>query len=207
MDIKSRLAQASLHRQSARGLLAALAFTGCTVGGLTTALLTSPDALAQGAGLNIQWNQNPNKRARFLPFTIELSNTRNQFGRYRLRIGSEDLKLAAMQFTVGYSPKFFDGKFDPKAVEVKVCQTLGNALSNPKGCKTIDIEEVTTDLERGRISIYPKEPVPAGSNVEMSFSNVRNPRNSGLYRLDGFIETPGDVPLLRQAGSWMLEIN
>lgn len=176
-------------------LLSALMAAGCVV---------SVGAIANAQqGINFRWNSRD--QTPFLPFNIELSNNRSNWGRYRLRIGSGDMKLAAMQLAVVY-PNYFDGQFDPKSVELRLCQTLGNVLSGPKGCKTVEIDEVALEKERNRISIYPKEPVPAGSNVEMVFSNVRNPRNQGMYQLRALVQSPGDVPLPRILGMWNIEV-
>jgi hypothetical protein len=160
-------------------------------------------AIANAQGLNFRWNSQDTSR--FLPFSVELSNDRGNWSRYRLRLGAGDMKLAATQFAVTY-PNYFDGKFDAKAVEVKTCRTLGSALSGPQGCKSVPVDEVTLDTERGRIAIYPKDPVPAGTNVELVLSNVRNPSNDGMYQLKALVESPGDVPLLRYLGMWNVSI-
>ncbi|NEP80679.1 MAG: DUF2808 domain-containing protein, partial [Okeania sp. SIO3B3] len=56
------------------------------------------------------------------------------------------------------------------------------------------------------VEIYPTEPIPAGNKIEVVFSNVRNPRFGGMYHFNANIRTPGDVPLLRYIGTWLLTI-
>jgi len=57
------------------------------------------------------------------------------------------------------------------------------------------------------ISVFPKDPVPAGSNVEIILSNVKNPSNGGVFYFNCRVLSPGDVPLLRDIGTWILTIS
>jgi hypothetical protein len=69
------------------------------------------------------------------------------------------------------------------------------------------LQEVIWDKENRFIEIYPTEPIPAGNNVEVVLSNVQNPSPGGMYHFNVRIRTPGDVPLLRYLGTWLLSIN
>lgn len=164
----------------------------------------SPLAQAQSLpGITFRWNNRDGFNE--LQHAIELSNSANNWGRYRLKIGARDMKLAASQFVINY-PTYFDGKFNADAVEIRVCSSTGSFLSRAK-CSTVALDEVDIDTENKRIALYPLEPVPAGSNLELVFSDVKNPRNRGMYQFNAMIESPGDVPLLRPLGSWILTID
>jgi len=54
------------------------------------------------------------------------------------------------------------------------------------------LQEVKWDKENHLIEIYPQEPVPANSRVELVFSNVKNPNFGGTYYFNCL--SP-DVPL------------
>ena len=135
-------------------------------------------------------------RGNALPFRLDFGGVPDQWDRYRLRIPARKLNLAAAQFTISYdqSPARFDGKFDTEEIEVRV-----------KG-ESVPLQEVIWDQENNLIEIYPEEPVPAGSQVELVLSNVKNP-DFGIYYFKCLILTPGDVPLPRYIGTWDLTIS
>ncbi|MGM0455661.1 MAG: DUF2808 domain-containing protein, partial [Cyanobacteriota bacterium] len=57
------------------------------------------------------------------------------------------------------------------------------------------------------IEIYPIEPIAAGNDVEIVFSNVRNPRFGGMYYFNARVFSPGDLPMARYLGTWVLNIS
>jgi hypothetical protein len=48
--------------------------------------------------------------------------------------------------------------------------------------------------------------IPAGEQVEIVLSNVRNPPSGGMYYFNARVESPGDVPLMRYIGTWVVGI-
>lgn len=104
------------------------------------------------------------------------------------------MKYAVSEFTIDYSDHF-NGSFDTKNVEIIV------------NGKNVKVQEVIWEEENHFLKVIPVEPIPAGTAVEMHFSNVRNPRNNGMFYFNGRVQTPGDVPLLRDLGTWIVEIS
>ena len=72
--------------------------------------------------------------------------------------------------------------------------------------KSVPLQEVNWNKENNFIEIFPTDPVPAGSNVEIQLANVRNP-NSGVYYFNCQVLSPGDTPLLRYLGTWVISID
>lgn len=169
-----------------RRVLSALAVTSCLLTGLP--IITSAQSLP---GLTLFSGV---KSENQLPFRLDFQGQANQWDRYRLRIPAKKMKLAVAQFAVTY-PDYYKGKFDTDKIEVRIKK------------KKVPIEEVVWDKENRLIEIYPKEPVPAGSQVELVFSNVKNPDFGGIYYFNCQILSPGDVPLLRYVGTWILTIS
>jgi len=134
------------------------------------------------------------KRENQLPFRLDFGGQSNGWDRYRLRIPQKKLNLAASQFSISY-PDYYKGKFDTDKIEVRI-----------KGEK-VPLQEVVWDKENHIVEIYPQEPVPAGSKVELVFSNVKNPAYGGTYYFNVQILSPGDVPLRRYIGTWILSIS
>jgi len=134
------------------------------------------------------------KRENQLPFRLDFGGQPNGWDRYRLRIPAKKMNLAVSQFSISY-PDYYKGKFDPDEIEVRL-----------KG-KKVPLQEVVWDKENRLVEIYPEEPVPAGSRVELVLSNVKNPAFGGTYYFNVQTLSPGDVPLRRYLGTWILSIS
>ena len=168
-----------------RRLLSALAVTSCLLIGLPT--LSSAQSLP---GFTLFSGI---KRENQLPFRLDFGGQPNGWDRYRLRIPPKKLNLAVAQFSISY-PDYYKGNFDTDSIEVRL-----------KG-KKVPLQEVIWDKENHLVEIYPAEPVPAGSRVELVFSNVKNPAFGGTFYFNCQVLSPGDVPLLRYLGTWIVSI-
>ncbi|MBE9232944.1 DUF2808 domain-containing protein [Cuspidothrix issatschenkoi LEGE 03284] len=166
-------------------LLSTLAVTSCLLTGLPAMTLAqSLPGLTLFSGVKGE-NQ--------LPFRLDFGGQTSSTDRYILRIPAKKMKLAVAQFAITY-PNYYEGTFDPKDVEVKV-----------KG-KKVPLSEVKWDKEGRVIQIFPQEPVPAGDRVELILSNVQNPSFGGVYYFNCQVLSPGDIPLLRYLGTWIISI-
>ncbi|AFZ25843.1 Protein of unknown function (DUF2808) [Cylindrospermum stagnale PCC 7417] len=169
-----------------RRVLSALAVTGC--------LLTAFPVMTRGEGLPGLTLFSGVKSEYQLPFRLDFGGQTNSTDRYILRIPAQKMKLAVAQFAIIY-PNSYKGTFDTKNIAVKV-----------KG-KTVPLAEVKWNKEGRVLEIFPQEPVPAGSKVELVLSNVQNPAFGGVHYFNCQILSPGDVPLLRYLGTWILSIS
>ncbi|MEI6443677.1 MAG: DUF2808 domain-containing protein [Nostocales cyanobacterium ELA583] len=166
-------------------LLSALAVTSCLLTGLTTSTLAqSLPGLTLFSGVT---------RENQLPFRLDFGGQTNSTDRYILRVPAQKMKLAVAQFAITY-PDYYQGTFDPKSIEVLV-----------KG-KKVPLSEVKWDKEGRVIQIFPEEPIPAGRKVELVLSNVENPAFGGVFYFRCQVLSPGDVPLLRYLGTWIISI-
>ncbi|MBS3026451.1 MAG: DUF2808 domain-containing protein [Dolichospermum sp. DET50] len=166
-------------------LLSALTVTGCLLTGLTTPILAqSLPGLTLFSGV---------KRENQLPYRLDFGGQTNSTDRYILKVPAQKMKLAVAQFAISY-PDYYKGTFDPKNIEVLV-----------KG-KKVALSEVKWDKEGGVIKIFPEEPIPAGRKVELVLSNVENPAFGGVFYFRCQVLSPGDVPLLRDLGTWIISI-
>lgn len=166
-----------------RRLLSALAVTSLVVAG-SPAISLAQQGFTLFSGVKSE-NQ--------LPYRLDFGGQTDGWDRYILRIPAKKVKLAIAQFAITY-PSHFKGQFDPKSVEIRI-----------KG-KKVPLSEVKWEKESGRIDIFPEEPIPAGSKVEVVLSNVKNPSMGGMFYFNCQILSPGDVPLLRYLGTWIVSI-
>jgi len=128
-----------------------------------------------------------------LNYRLDFGGRPSGWDRYRLRIPAKKMKLAVAQFAISY-PDYYEGIFDPKRVDVIV-----------KG-KSVPLQEVNWNKDNNLLEIFPTDPVPAGSAVEIQLNNVRNPSFGGMFYFNLQILSPGDVPLLRYLGTWVISI-
>lgn len=160
---------------------------------LSTCLIAAVPSLSLAQGLPGLTLFGGPKRENLLNFRLDYG-TAGVWDRYRLRIPAKKVQLAIAQFSIDY-PEHYKGKFDKNAITVRV-----------EG-KKIPLQEVVWDKENRLIEIYPQEPIAANNDIEIVFSNVFNPTTRGMYQFNCRILTPGDVPLLRYIGSWVLTIS
>jgi hypothetical protein len=168
-----------------RRLLATIAISSCLLAGLP--IITSAQGLP---GLTLFGGI---KRENQLPFRLDFGGQVNTWDRYRLRIPAKKLNLAVSQFAISY-PDYYKGKFDTDNIEIRL-----------KG-KKVPLQEVVWDKENHKVEIFPQEPIPAGSRLELVFSNVKNPNSGGTFYFNCQVLSPGDTPLLRYLGTWIVNI-
>jgi hypothetical protein len=167
-------------------VFSSLAIASCLVAGL------APVTQAQGLpGLTIFGGVRGDEN---LDYRLDYGARAGSWDRYRLRIPAKKMKLAVAQFVITY-PKYYKGVFNPKDIQVYVKD------------KEIKLQEIKWNKENNLLEIYPAEPVPAGNSVEIHLSDVRNPTFGGMFYFNCQVLSPGDVPLLRYLGTWVITIS
>lgn len=174
-------------KPSVRKALSGLAIAGCLVGSFPFVSYAQSGLPGLTIFGGVKGEDNLNYR-------LDFGGRANGWDRYRLRIPAKRMKLAVAQFVISY-PDYYKGTFDEKAVEVQV-----------QG-KAVPLEEVKWNKEDNIIEIVPTDPVPANSKVEIWLENVRNPSNGGMFYFNCQVLSPGEVPLLRYLGTWVVQIS
>ncbi len=166
-----------------RRLLSALAVTSCLIAGFP-AISSAQNGFTLWSGVEGK-NQ--------LNYRYDFGGQADGSDRLRLRLDGKKLKTAVAHFVIAY-PKYYKGSFDSKKMEVRV-----------KG-KKVPLQEAKWDKDNNVIEIYPQEPIAAGSGVEIVLSNIRNPAYGGMYYFNCSTQSPGDVPLSRYIGTWIISV-
>ncbi|MBV8884620.1 MAG: DUF2808 domain-containing protein [Chroococcidiopsidaceae cyanobacterium CP_BM_RX_35] len=128
-----------------------------------------------------------------LPYRLDFGGAPNQWDRYHLRIPAKKMKLAVAEFAITY-PKYYRADFDTKGIEVRV------------NGKKVPLQEVKWDKDNHVLELDLQQPVPADKQVDLVFSNIKNPAFGGTYYFNCEILSPGDVPLRRYIGTWILTL-
>jgi len=182
-------------------LVSALAIGSCGLALLPTAVLAQ-----RNPGLTIF--SGIRDRSDILSYYLDFGGRPNVRDRYRLRIPGNKVELGVSQIAINY-PDYYDGEFNTDKIEVHA------------GGETIPIQEVVLDRERQILQIYltvpeatlaelPEDapvppPIEAQTPIEIELP-VQNPRWGGTYYFHARLLSPGDVPLPRYVGTWILTI-
>lgn len=168
-----------------KSLIAKIAVAGCLLAGIPA----------------ITWAQsNPGftifsgvDREDLLNYHLDFGGQPGNRDRYRLYIDPSKLELAVDKLAIHY-PDYFDGKFDTNRMEVRV------------DGESMPLTEVELKEEEQIIRFDLEEPIEPGKKIEVVLSNVKNPRFGGMYYFNCRMLTPGDIPLPRECGTWILSI-
>jgi len=172
------------RKKTTRLLLATLAVAGSLLSGVAaTTLAQSTPGFTIFGGVS-----SGNELRYFLDFGGRPFN----YDRYRLRIPANKMETGVSEFIISY-PDYYDGIIDPGAIEVSV---RGRVVPS----------DAVVDQQAKRIQIVPRETVVAGSPVEIILSNVKNPQYGGTYYFEASANSPGDIPLARYLGTWIITI-
>ncbi|MBR8828881.1 MAG: DUF2808 domain-containing protein [Gomphosphaeria aponina SAG 52.96 = DSM 107014] len=164
----------------------AIALAGCMLGGMQAyALADGTPGLTIFSGVDREDN---------LDFHLDFGGRAGGWDRYRLRVPGKKMTQGAAKFFIVY-PDYYTGKFDLEAVEVRVKN------------QSLPLREVIWDEESRIIEISMEEPITESNEVEIVFSNVKNPNSGGTFYFQGQVLAPGEIPIRLHLGTWILSIS
>jgi len=181
--------------------LATLALTGLATGLLPLAQ-TQPVVAQSLPGLTLRWNGNEGG-FKELKYVLNSGRT-NALDTWMLLLPGKELDVAAMQVSVTY-PSYFNGRFDNSAVKLKLC-SAGGVMARTRCDKDVPTSSIEVDRDNGRIDFFPTKPIPAGTTIGVVFDSMINPSNPGMLQFNASIISPGDLPLSKYVGSWLITI-
>ena len=178
-----------------RRILPALVFTSCLLVGLPVVSWAQTNP-----GFTFTWGGDGPSAKQQLKYVLDYGTPGHLNDRYRLKLGTQ--KVAISGITISYQD-YYTGKFDAKSIELRVgVESKFFGGSRGKALPT----KIDVDQENRLIQLTPEEVIPAGTSVEVILSNVKNPSSGGMYYFNARISSPGDVPLMRYIGTWILSI-
>jgi len=186
----------SANKFSLKKALPALFFAGVLVGTVPT--ITEAQT---NPGFSFVWGGQDSQPKKQLSYVLQYGTPGHLSDRWRLSLGKQDVAMSVIRIS---TPEYFNGEFNENRIELR--ESPKSRIFNLKKGKTIPISSVTVDNDNGLVEIIPETPIPAGKRAEVVISNVRNPRSGGMFYINCSIISPGEVPLPRQVGTWIVSI-
>jgi Protein of unknown function (DUF2808) len=155
----------------------------------------------QNQGLTFTWGGDGPTGKQQLGYVLQYGTPGHPSDRYRLKIKAQ--KVAIDGINISY-PDYFDGQINEKAITLQEAPK-SKILGFGKVVK-IPIASAKVDKDSRIIDIVPEAAIPAGKAFEVVLSDVQNPRSGGMYYFNCRISSPGDLPIKKYLGTWVLSI-
>ncbi|HEY9824707.1 MAG TPA: DUF2808 domain-containing protein [Stenomitos sp.] len=171
------------------------------VAGLLLAGVPAVSLAQSNPGFTFTWGSNGPSGKQQLGYNLQYGQPGHPADRYRLKIGRQNLAIDGLSITY---PKYYDGDINEKSITLQLApksKFLGFGKTTQ-----IPISSAKVDKDNRVIEIIPESPIPAGTAFEVVFSDVQNPRAGGMYYFNCNVSSPGDLPLKRYIGTWVLSI-
>ncbi|MFZ4554777.1 MAG: DUF2808 domain-containing protein [Pseudanabaena sp.] len=122
--------------------------------------------------------------------------------RYYLKVDSQKFKISEILITYnGNYNKFNEnnGNFDTSEIKLRV------ASKCKEGGRELEVKSSTWDKEGRRLTIVPKEDIPAQTPIQVVLSYVRNPDVGGFYKFNArVVRNDGIGTLSPLIGTWII---
>ena len=152
------------------------------------------------AGLEIQWDQNPNYRRLKWFQKYKEKRSRNTIF-FFLRPSDRNSSLLKINMKI---PKTF--KSTLKEEKISLCQVKIGGFETRTKC----IEDIPADIEINEdntsLDIYPYTPIPSNKNSYAIVFKIFNPKRSGLYQFHSYGQPQGSS-VSSYLGSWTIVID
>ncbi len=150
-------------------------------------------------GFSFIWGGRDSQPNKQLSYVLSDGTPGNLNTRWRMKLPSQEVAMSAIRISF---PDYFNGTFNQNKIELR--ESPKSRLLSLKEGKPIAVASVTADNETGLIEIIPESPIPAGKKAEVLLKGVRNPRSGGVYFVNCSILSPGDVPVPKNIGTWVM---
>tara|TARA_B100000700_G_scaffold297736_1_gene362911 strand:- start:501 stop:1088 length:588 start_codon:yes stop_codon:yes gene_type:complete len=174
------------------GIIASFAFIESTN--------SSSSAMASGI-FEYRWNQEDTYRKLRL---LQSSNQKLDRSTYYFFLRKKDRKTAILKLSLKF-PEYFKAGLKPK--NISLCEVF---IGGYKG-RTKCLKDLPSDIEIGNnmksIDIFPRTPVPSGNKKNYAVKlKMFNPRKNGMYQVNAFTQSPGELPVSLYLGSYLFQI-
>lgn len=156
---------------------------------------------AEASMLEFRWDQSSNYKKLYY---FQSSKERRDRSTYYLVMRPKDRKTAILKLKISF-PKHFSSTL--KAKKFSLCKIeLGGMLTKTRCKEKIPaIFEIAKD--KSYVEVFPNKIIPSDKNSYSVVMKIFNPEESGMFQLNAVAQTPGDLPISKYLGSWMIDID
>jgi len=115
----------------------------------------------------------------------------------------KDRETAILKLSLKF-PDNFKATLKPK--KISLCKVkIGGYRSRTKCIKEVP-SVIEIDKNMKNIDIYPNQAIPADKSSYAVVLKMFNPRTQGMYQINAFSQSPGELPISLYLGSYLMEI-
>ena len=175
--------------------------------GLTSTLICSSlspfiglNKPVNSSGLEFRWDQSGNyKKLKYL----QSSRVKLERSTYFFILKKSDRQSAILKLNLKF-PDYFKATIKPK--HLKLCKIKIGGYKGRTKCleKIPSVFEVSEDMKS--IDVFPDKPIPVDKKPYAVVLKMYNPRKTGMYQINAFSQSPGELPVSLYVGSYLIEI-
>ncbi len=179
---------------------AAIGLTTAFTGSLVFEGNSNLKAVASPSMMEFRWDNTGNYKKLYY---WQSSKERRDRATYYLALKSRDRRTAILKLRITI-PDYFNANIPSK--KLSLCKiSLGGMLSKTKCIEKIPaVFEVSKD--QSSIEVFPNKPISVDGDYAVVMK-IFNPTKAGMFQLNAFAQSPGDVPISSYVGSWSIDIN
>ncbi|WP_320664906.1 DUF2808 domain-containing protein [Prochlorococcus sp. MIT 1223] len=156
-------------------------------------------AIASGMA-EFRWGGNDNyKPLKFL----QRGDERLERATYFFFLKKNQRKTAILKLSLKF-PEHFKARIKPK--NIRVCQVRVGGFTEKSKCLKNVPATIEIDKQMKNIDIFPDTPIPANNKAYAVVLKIFNPRKSGMYQINAFSQSPGELPVSLYLGSYVITI-
>ena len=156
-------------------------------------------SIAQG-NLEFRWNDTQNyKKLRYL----QSSTLRLDRSTYYFLLRKSERNTAILKLSLKF-PDYFEATIKPK--NITLCKAKIGGYTSRTKCTEKLPAVIEIDEEMKTIDIFPQEPIPSDKSSYAVLMKLFNPRKRGMYQINAFSQSPGELPISLYLGSYTIEI-
>ena len=155
---------------------------------------------AAASGLQFRWDGDNNYiRLKYLQTAKEKAARST----YYFLIRKNERKTAMLKLSLKF-PSYFKATIKPK--NITLCKMKLGGYSGRTRCLEKLPATVEIDEKMQNIDIYPNTPIPVNKSAYGVVLKMFNPRQSGMYQINTFSQSPGELPISTYVGSYLIDI-
>lgn len=162
--------------------------------------ITTKTAVLANSLFEYRWDNDSNYKKLKL---LQSSQRRMERSTYYFFFRGSDRKTGIIKLSLKF-PKTFKAKLREK--KIQLCKVHIGGFNSRTRCleKIPSVIEISEDNRT--IDIFPDTPIPATKKPYAIKLKMFNPRKAGMYQVNSFSQSPGELPISLYLGSYLLQI-